>query len=212
MKRTLSVVLMMALVLGAFAATPAGAKKKKVKAVPVTLYAHGNAPFGEADAPDGVSGIYMKMDTTEPAAGAPKSMNVTNAGVTPNPNCAGNPLFPMWVGEVAGHIKGEMKFTFHAVSSPGQVEVRVWPDISTLSCNEGYVEPQAGAIVDLPPGPGTVEVDLGKVDFKALGRVLVQISPVQPGAAQSRVLYDSADFATQLSFSCIPASGTSCTP
>lgn len=211
MKRFLVLALAAGLVGSSLTVIPAQAKKK-VKPVAVTLYAHGNAPVGEAETVDGVSGIFMSMDSTEPEGGAPKSMGVTNAGATPNPNCAGNPFFPLWVGEVAGTIKGDMKLTFDALSTPGQVEVRVWPDITTLSCNEGYVEPQGQVIVDLPPGGGTVEAVMKDVNFPVAARLMVQISPVQPGAAQTRVLYDSADYPTNLSFTCIPASGNSCTP
>lgn len=213
MKRIVILALVVGLVGASLAVAPAQAKKKKkAKPVPVTLYAHGNAPVGEAEIVDGVSGIFMTMDTTEPEGGAPKSMGITNLGVTPNPNCAGNPFFAVWVGEVAGTIKGDMKLTFDVMSTPGQVEVRVWPDVSALSCNEGYVEPQGQAIVDLPPGGGTVEAVMEDVNFPVAAKLMVQISPVQPGAAQARVLYDSADFPTQLTFTCVPASGSSCTP
>ena len=211
MRKTMTIVLAFALVVGALAVAPVQAKKK-AKPVPVTLFAHGNAPVGEADTPDGVNGIYMSMDTEEPAAGPPKSMGVTNLVATPNTNCAGNPLFPNWVGEVTGTITGDMKFTFDVLSMPGQVEVRVWPDITTLTCNENFIEPSGAVVVDVPPGGGKVEAVMKDVNFQAQGRLLVQVSPVQPGATQTRVLYDSADFPTSLEFSCIPSSGKSCTP
>ena len=210
MKRIVTLALVAGLVGAGLAAVPAQAKK--AKPVKVTLYAHGTMPAGEAEAADGLSGIFMKMDTTEPAAGAPKSMGVTNAAATPNPNCAGNPLFPVWVGDVAGTIKGDIKFTFDVISSPGQVEVRVWPDIMASSCNESYPDAQGQVIVDLPPGAGKVEAVMKNVNFPATAKLMVQISPVQPGAAQARVLYDSPEFPAQLTFTCIPASGSSCTP
>lgn len=61
------------------------------------------------------------------------------------------------------------------------------------------------------------------VTLKALGSVIIQVSPVvqvdipSPGGSvlnpfMSRILYDTPDFASVLEFSCIPASGTSCTP
>ena len=211
MKRIVTLALVAGLIGTGLAAVPAQAKKK-AKPVKVTLYAHGTMPVGEAEAADAISGIFMKMDTTEPAAGAPKTMGVTNGVATPNSNCAGNPFFPVWVGEVAGTIKGDIKFTFDVVSSPGQVEVRVWPDISASSCNESYPEASGQVIVDLPPGSGTVEAVMKDVNFPAAAKLMVQISPVQPGAAQTLVLYDSAEFPAQLSFTCIPASGSSCTP
>ena len=211
MRRGMSILLALALVGGAMAAMPAQAKKK-AKPVPVTLFAHGNAPVGEAEIPDGVGGIFMPMDTTEPGSGPPKSMGVTNLVATPNTNCAGNPFFAVWVGEVTGTIKGDMKFTFDVLSMPGQVEVRVWPDITTLTCNENFVEPSGAVVVDLPPGGGKVEAVMKGVNFQAQGKLMVQVSPVQPSATQARVLYDSADFPTALEFTCTPASGTSCTP
>ncbi len=95
MRRAVAVAVIAVLSAGAFVAVPASAKKK-AKPVPVTLFAHGIAPVGEADIPDAVNGSFMKMDTQEPGSGAPKSMGVTNFGVTPNPRCAGNPFFPVW--------------------------------------------------------------------------------------------------------------------
>jgi hypothetical protein len=61
------------------------------------------------------------------------------------------------------------------------------------------------------------------VNFKAVGSMIVQVSPVvavdipSPGGAIltpfiSRILYDTPEFASSLEFSCIPASGKSCTP
>ena len=72
-----------------------------------------------------------------------------------------------------------------------------------------YPEPAAETTVDLPPGPGASEVVLKKVNFKAIQGLTVMVLP--HGPLPYRVLYDSADYASSLTFSCIPKSGKSCT-
>ena len=212
MRKTLSVTLILAVVLGAFAVVPAQAKKRKKKPVPVTFYAHGNLPIGEMEIADAIDGRFMPMNADEPTESSPKSMGLTNYAGGPNPMCSGNPFFPVWVGDMAGTVTGDMKFTFNVVAAPaGQVEVRVFPDAAPLSCNESYNEPGGAVTVDLPAGSGTVEAVIKGVNFPVAGHLMIQVSPVIPGPTQGRVLYDATSAATQLKFMCVPASGTSCT-
>jgi hypothetical protein len=220
MKRLVAVLMLSALAASAFAAPAAQAKKKRP--APATLYFHGTQYVGEAETPDGVSGLYRTMDATEPTDPAPKSVSLLAAGSggsgTPNSQCAGNPLFPVWVGDVNGTIVGDLKLSLDSVSLPAtKVDVRVWgfvPGVGACDSQgvEAYVEPFAETRVDVPPGPGTIEAVLENKKFKTLGKLMVQITPVLDGATATRVLYDSASAVSQIEFSCAPASGASCLP
>lgn len=202
---------------------------KKVKPVPTKLFLHGASAVGENDSFASVAEGYLPMDSTEPSGSEVKSRQITNYLVGPNSQCAGNNLFPVWSGPVSGTVKGDMKLTFSTVGTPGSVVVRVWPDVSSSLCDSAatgandYPEPAGEVMVDLAPGEGTVEAVMKGVNFKAIGSMIVQISPAvavdvpDPGGSLlvpvlARVLYDTADFASSIEFSCIPAKGKSCTP
>ena len=207
---------------------PATAKKAK-KPVTTTLYLHGNEVVGESESMSVVADAYLPMDATEPTGAEPKSKFITNYLVGPNTMCAGNNLFPVWRGDIAGTIKGDMKFTFNTVGTPGPVEIRVWPDVGAQMCtsenpvssSDAYPDPAGAVTVDLPAGPGTTEAIIKGVNFKAAGSMIVQVSPTvavdipSPGGSLlnpfiSRILYDTPEFASSLEFKCIPASGSSC--
>ena len=221
MKRSFGVVLMLCLSLGALVAAPAEAKKK-AKAQPVTFYFHGDNFFGEQDFENGVSGIYRSMDTTEPTEAAPKSHGLVTVGAggtgTPNPQCAGSPFFPVWQGDVNGTVVGDIKVSLDSISLPvTKIDVRVWGMVPPFgSCDsvvgESYIEPAAELRVDVPPGAGTIEAVLKNVKFKAEGKVMIQFTPLLETPTMARVLYDSTSTISQMEFTCIPASGSSCTP
>jgi hypothetical protein len=202
---------------------------KKAKPVSTKLFLHGATVIGENDSFSLVAEGYLPMDATEPAGAEPKSRQITNYLIGPNTQCAGNNLFPVWSGPVSGTIKGDMKLTFSTVGTPGSVVVRVWPDVGSSLCDSAatgtseYPDPAGEVTVELPPGEGTVEAVMKGVNFKAIGSVIVQISPVvavdvpDPGGSVlnpvlARVLYDTPDFASALEFKCIPSSGKTCTP
>lgn len=214
MKRIMIVVLLVGLVGASLSAVPAQAKKKKkAKPVPVTFHAHGEAPFGELEIPNALDGIFMPMDTADPAGGAPKSMGFTNYVGGPNPKCSGNPFFPVWVGKMAGSVKGDIKIKFTSIAGPAaQLDVRIWPDGQPLACNDSYPEPASSAVVDLPAGEGETEVVIEGMNFPVVNHLMIQFSPVIPSATQGRLLYDSADADLSIELLCTPASGTSCTP
>jgi hypothetical protein len=200
------------LVVGGIATAEA---KKKAKPVATTLYFHGGTPLGELEIDQQVGGVWRKMDPIEPTDPAPKSFGLVAAGAagtgTPNPQCAGSPFFPVWVGAVDGRIVGDLKLSLDMVSAPtGQVEVRAWGYSNSLACNETYVEPDAKVLVDLPAGQGTLVAEMKGVDFIAHGALMVQVTPLLEGPTAARVLYDSTSAISQVEFSCIPASGTSC--
>ena len=213
MKRVVAMLLTLGLVLGAV--STAGAAKK-AKPVTATLYFHGIETAGELDIANNLGAGYNKMDTTEPAAGPPKSQQFTTWTGDPAiwNDCAGSALLPVWTAPVSGKVVGDIKVTLHTVSAPKTVSVQVWPDLFAQACASNdtstgvYPEPAAEATVDLPPGPGTSEIVLKKVNFKAIQGMTVMILP--HGPLPGRVLYDSADYASSLTFSCIPKSGKSC--
>lgn len=207
--------------------------KKKAKPVATKLFLHGATVVGENDSFSLANEAFLPMDKTEPTGAEPKSRWITNYLAGPNTQCAGNNLFPVWSGALTGTIKGDVKLTFNAVGTPGDVVVRIWPDVgqgsslcdssNPASMSSNYIEPAGEVVVSLPPGSGTVEAVIKNVNFKAVGSIVIQLSPVvavdlpDPGGSvltpfMSRVLYDTADFASMLEFSCIPASGSSCTP
>lgn len=224
MRKIVSVLAATAVVMGAFA-VPAAAKKK-AKPVATKLYLHGSTVVGENDSFSLVAEGYLPMSTEEPSADL-KSRQITNGLATPNTQCAGNNLFPVWSGPVTGQVKGDVKLTFSAIGTPGKAVVRIWPDIGSSMCDSAtsgtsdYPDPAGEVVVDLPAGPGTVEAVMKNVNFKAIGSVIVQISPAvladipEPGGAVlepfiSRVLYDSPDYASVLEFKCIPTKGKTC--
>ncbi|HJR46103.1 MAG TPA: hypothetical protein VJ927_10920 [Actinomycetota bacterium] len=213
MKRSIVLILVLGLVAGSVATAQAGKKAKPVK---TTLYFHGGSPIGETEIADIVSGLYRKMDTTEPADPTAKSVALVAAGAggigTPNPTCAGSPLFPVWVGDVEGKIVGDITIKLSAVGAPAPIDVRVWGMVpGPTACDsqgvEGYVDPHAEVRVDAPAGPGEIEAVLEDVNFPAQ-RLMVQFTPVLEGPTATRVLYDSTSFISQMEFSCVPPKGS----
>ena len=205
MKKFLSVTLMLAVVLGAVAAGPVQAKKKP-KPVATTVYMEGTSTFGEEDQTG--TGTYMKLTAAE--GSGEKSMGMLNLVATPNMNCAGNSLWPVFVGDVSGRVVGDMKVSFNAFGQGGQVEVRVWPDIAAQACNENYIEPAGAAVVDMPMGEGLVEATIEGLDFTAMSVMMIQLTPVvQAPPYYGRAFYGTAD--SKVEFSCIPPKGmTAC--
>jgi hypothetical protein len=227
MKRTIVLIVVGLLTAGLLSGGATAAKKKKAKPVKTTLYFHGGELVGETESMGSVNDVPLPMSPEKPSGSEPKSKQIINGVVTPNGKCANNNLFVNWKGDVAGTIKGDVKVTFSTVSSPGQVLVRLWPDIAALSCTSevsgsaDYPEPAGETVVDLPPGTGEVTATLKNVKAKAIGSLLVQISPAHmdtPAGRQvfppsfARVLYDTPDFASRIEFTCIPAKGKRCTP
>jgi hypothetical protein len=90
----------------------------------------------------------------------------------------------------------------------------VWPDVFSQLCDSNlssdYVEPAGQVTVALPPGQGRVEATIKGVNFKAVGSMLVQITPVTIPPFFGRVFYDTPDMNANVSFKCIPARGKSC--
>ena len=226
MKRFVVSGLVAGLVLSAFVA-PGIAKKPKPKPKPkpveTSLWFHGTQEIGEVSAAqyqvESITGggTYNTMDATEPTGGG-SSMGITTYAAGPNTNCAGNSLFPVWVGDFIGTIKGDIKVTFFTTSMPAQVDVRVWPDILATTCNETYPPAARELRVDVPSGDGKVEAVLEGEDFTSAAKLMVQISPAtmaDPAGTErpippfvGRVFYDSPTKNSGISFACIPPKGS----
>ena len=108
--------------------SPATAAKKKPAAKPVEtkLFFHGTLPSGEVEV-ESNPGVYLRMTPAEASGSEPKSYQLTNYFAGPNTECAGNALFPVWVGSTAGKIVGDLKVTLHTIATGGSVEVGYGP-------------------------------------------------------------------------------------
>lgn len=214
MKKLILLGLTMGLLVSSLGA-PAGAAKKKAKPVAMTMFLHGTDASGEAEYPNGV---FKKMDATEPTDATPKSMNATNYGVGPNTACSGNNLLPTWSGALAGTVKGDVKAFINTISAPATtLRFELFAD-GTGGCDSslgstGYVPPAAFATVDVAPGPAETEVLFEDVNFKSFANLVLMVSVEGTGSGgpgQSRLFYDSPEFASRLELSCTPTSGKSC--
>ncbi len=218
MKKTLSITLALAVVLGAFSIAPAQAAKKKKKPAPVatTLYLHGSQTFGELEIPDTIDGnlAIRPLNAEEPAESSSKSMFVTNFGpvIMPNDECSGNALVPIFQGDFVGQVTGDVKVTLHTAATPTSVvAVELFAD-ATGGCNEEFIPPVAMTTVEVAPGQGVTEVVLEGVDFSTTSTLLLQLRAVDDPArlAQTRIFYDSTEAPSKIELNCIPTSGTSC--
>lgn len=209
MQRKLVVLMLIAGLMAVNLATPVEAKKKKkAKPVATTLFMEGEADYGEED--QIANGTYLKLQAE--AGSGDKTMGVPNYGRGPNSACAGNSLVPVFVGQLAGKVSGDMKVTFDVSATPaGKVEVRVWPDVAAQACNESYPEPAGAVVVDLPAGSGTVEAVIEGLDFEASGVMMIQVTPVlAPDGAPNYARVHYGTDASKVEFNCLPASGKSC--
>lgn len=217
MRKPLAIAILAGLVAASLAAPAFAAKRKPVT---TTLYLHGSQVVGESESFSIVAPGYLPMDSSEPSGAEPKSKQLTNYVGGPNTECAGNELFPVWVGDLTGTVKGDVTVTFHTISTPAAaVDVRIWPDVNSQLCTQetlgamDYPEPAGEVRVNLPPGPGVTEAVIEGVNFKAGSVLMLQLTPVVEGPFFGRVLYDSTDFVSMIEFRCTPAGrAKSCTP
>lgn len=210
MKRIVALVAVFGLMFGMLTAAEAGKKKKKP--VKSTLYFHGTETAGDLDTINNFGTAYSEMDTTKPGGDPPKSKQLSWWKGVPFNDCAGSYLAPVWRGEVAGRVIGDIKVTLFAAGAPTNVIVQVWPDLMTQQCasndlSEGEYPQAAEASTTLAPGENTFVIE--DVNIKARGALTLQVTG--DGPTLGRVLYDSADFASRVQFKCIPAKGKTCT-
>jgi hypothetical protein len=219
MRKIMTLALLAGLVATSLSTTATAAGRKKP--VKTTLYMHGTEAVGEVDLMANME--YLKLDAKKPKSATPKTVGITNYVAGPNDECAGNNLFPVFVGALRGKVKGTMKVTFFNAGGPGKIRVRIWPDVTGQLCNQetlgihDYVKPAGDATIDALPGENTIVVK--KVNFKALSALMIQFSPgamvdvegpryIPPLVA--RIAYDSPDFATRVQFTCTPLRGKKC--
>ena len=209
MKRTLSLVLALGLLVGGAVSAEAAKKAKPVK---TTLYLHGTETLGELDHVNSITGAYTRMDPTEPTGPAPKSRPMTFWWGSPFNQCAGYPLASVWTGNLSGKVVGDLTLTIHSVAVPGTVRVQIWPDVAGMICagndlSEGeFPAPVVDTVATV--GPGETEIVLENVGFKAVGSMMLQILSEGPGSG--RLLYDSPEFDSRIEFNCIPKAGKAC--
>lgn len=213
MRRSLVIGLVIALAVGALALP---AQAKKAKPVSTTLYLHGTTPVGDyaefANYANTMSA--MPMDTTKPTSPYPKSMSFSVP--VGNDQCTGNPLFPSWEGTgISGKIVGDVTLDAHFASPPSSATARVWVDTPFSSCTsstagtDAYVEPLQSVDFDVPAGSNEVKIVFKKLNVPVTANIVVEVLQTSP-AKQGRILYDGSGFESNLTFNCIPASGTSC--
>jgi hypothetical protein len=217
MKKLLAGTLVAGLLVGALGLTAGAAKRRKP--VATKLYLHGTTELGEIENGQYIAGSltggsnYMTMNAKAPRGGSSKSFQIINYGAGPNTVCAGNNLFPVWVGKLKGTVTGPVKVSFTTMSSPGEVDVRLFSDVLGTACNDDYPGATREARVPLATN-GKVTAKLNGKDFKVKQVLMLQISPATTDVAGTprplppfvgRVFYDSKESGSQLSFKCIPA-------
>lgn len=180
--------------------------------IDVTMYMHGEGDRYVDETSYELAGPPKTMDREEPTESDFDSMQLLNYAAGPNPNCAGNSLFPVWTGFLGeGTMVGEATVTLHVMGSTGgDVTVNVWADVTGQACNDDFPTPDATADVTLPQGDGNVEVTLPTDGLDPDFSIMVQVQPAASGplsfnpTTQARVLYDGADVQTSIALTCQP--------
>ena len=205
----LTSILVVTLVGGALNASVAQAKPKPVT---VTHYLHGTQDLGELQSPLG-TGEYATMNSTAPTGGSARSAGVTNYVGGPNTECAGNTLFPVWVGNVNGTPTGDATVElFLQTAGSGSFEVRLFADVNEQLCNESYPGALASETVAFTTGQTSAKVAFKKLNPKGkpIHSLMLQVTPVLGAPYLARVQYDATTAASKFTFSCLPKSGKTC--
>ena len=173
-RRTGASILALALVAGVLLVGPAGpASAATDGSATQTLYMDGTDQLGEVD--QEASGTFLQLNAAP--GSAEKSMMIPNYVGGPNTECAGNSLFPVFVGDVTGRVTGDLNITFPAISEGGNVDIHIWPDVTSQSCDADYPQPAGTVRVALPTGQGTVQATIPALDFVAEDSIMIQITP-----------------------------------
>ena len=209
MKRTLVLAVAASLLATGAATATAAPKAKAPKPVTMTYFFHGTQQVGEVG---GQTDGFGTMDATAPTGASAKSYGVTNYVAGPNSECAGNSLYPVFVGNIDGVPTGNAQLElFIQGAGTGLVEARIFADVFEQACNEAYVPPLASATFAVPNGSATVKVDLKNLNKKgkSYSTLMVQLSQAELLAPPyvARVQYDAASAASKLTFTCIPKAG-----
>jgi hypothetical protein len=199
-----------ALVGGAFTAPLAQAKPAAPKPVAMTQFLHGTQQFGEAEDPAG-QGDYAVMNSTAPTGTSARSAGMTNYVGGPNTECAGNSLFPVWIGTVDGTPTGDAKVDlFLQTAGSGSFEVRLFANVTEQLCNADYPGTIGSETVTFTSGQDKASVVLKNINpkHKPVGSLMLQVTPVVGAPPYiARVQYDATSAASQITFSCLPKAG-----
>ena len=204
--------LMLGVVAGLLAsslAVPATAAKKTT-----IFYLHGKGPVKPVQEAyineNWLDDIYMTMDATEPTAAEPSSIFVTNYFRGPNTDCDGNGLLPVWKGDYTGKFKGDVTVTLHTVATPvAPLVASLYADPTGTCSSEGTPatsaseapKPVAQTEIEVAPGHAETEITFKNVKFKAVASLALQLHiPTLTTPGQVRVLFDSADFPSSMTF------------
>ena len=200
-------ILAVAVVAGVLNAPLAQAKPKPVT---VTQYLHGTQSFGELQRPFG-QGDFAVMDSTAPTGTSARSSGLTNYVGGPNTECAGNSLFPVWIGAIDGTPTGDAKVDlFLQTYGSGAFEVRLFANVTEQLCNADYPGALASETVTLTNGQDKASVVLKNFNRKGkpMGSLMMQLTPVVTAPPYvARVQYDAASVNSRITFSCLPKPG-----
>ena len=205
MKRTTVLgIVLVSLTAGALQASAAPAKKP----VKMAYFLHGTQDIGEIEAQ---TGDYPVMDAKAPTGSAARSYGATNYVGGPNTECAGNKLFPVWIGAVDGAPVGDATVElFLETHGAGTLDVRLYADVDAQACNADHPTPIGSQTVTLADGQSKATVVLKNINRKAkpVTSVMLQVTPI-PAAPPfiSRVQYDSTGAASKVTFTCLPKAG-----
>lgn len=193
----------------AASAVTATAAPAKPKPVTQTFFFHGTQSFGELENSPLEEPVYPVMDATAPTGTTAKSSGITNYVAGPNGQCSGSTLFPVWVGAISGAPTGDatVELVLQTVV-PGSIQVRLFTDIASQSCNEDYVPPIGSATTTLTAGQTSAKLVIKGINkkLKPFSSLMVQVSPaaaLEPPFL-ARVQYDATNAQSKLTFSCIP--------
>lgn len=212
MKRILVLAVASGLLATGAVSASAAPKPKAPKPVPMTWFLHGTQPLGELENPDITSPTYMSMDAKAPTGTSARSAGVTYYVGGPNTECAGNTLFPVWVGALDGAPTGEATVEFPVqVAGSGSIEIRLFADIFGQACNEAYEPPIGSVVVPVTSGMTSVKAVLKGINKKKrnISSLMLQVSPAETLAAPyvTRIQYDATSAMAKVAFTCQPKAG-----
>lgn len=213
MKRTLALLAAVSLS-ASLAGTSVAAVKKPAppKPVKLTYYFHGTNAVGNVDQ-NVANGTLMTMNASKPTGSSDKTFGIFGAGATPNPDCAGSPFYPNWVGAANGTATGTATVSFYAAGTPtSQAVVQIFADTEASACNDAYPAPLGETTVTLPASPGLVIVKIpitksGKNPGKMSSSFTVQIQVPLVAPQGAMVRYDSSTSPSSVTITCLPKVG-----
>lgn len=159
------------------------------------------------------------MDAKAPTGTSTRHAGVTNYAAGPNGSCAGNYLFPVWLGDVQGAPTGDAKVTLFLTSTGNaSLEVRLFADVEAQLCNADSPQPLGVGTAVMVPGESTLTVNIKGINKKnkMIKKLMVQVMPtymptigppltLPPFVA--RISYDSTTAKSAITSACLPRPG-----